>query len=64
MMVDLTTAWSTPMEHYDLLEIIGEGSYGKVVKAKCKVTKKFVAIKFISNVCKSEYDCVKVIREI
>jgi serine/threonine protein kinase len=47
-----------------LEEIVGEGSYGQVIKGKCKKSSRDVAIKFIQNVCESDYDCVKVIREI
>jgi serine/threonine protein kinase len=35
-----------------------------VVQAKCVTTGKMVAIKFIQDVCHTDYDCVKVIREI
>lgn len=33
------------MENYEKLEKVGEGTYGKVYKAKCKKTGKFVALK-------------------
>jgi len=43
---------------------VGSGSYGQVYKARCRVSKQEVAIKFIAKVCESEYDLVKVVREI
>jgi serine/threonine protein kinase len=43
--------------------LLGQGSYGEVVKAKCKATEELVAIKYVSDF-DNEYDCVKAIREI
>ena len=37
------------MKNYKILKVIGEGSYGTVVKAKCKATGEFVAIKLIKK---------------
>ena len=62
--LDLSSAWDIASAYYNLEEIVGEGSYGQVIKGKCKKTSREVAIKFIQNVCESDYDCVKVIREI
>jgi serine/threonine protein kinase len=60
----LPKVWVTLKDDYKLLGVLGEGSYGQVVKGMCRVSKQTVAIKFIKNICESEYDCVKVIREI
>lgn len=49
---------------YELLKVIGRGSYGCVSKAKCKNTGKFVAIKVFEKHTSSEYDTVKLVREI
>lgn len=49
---------------YELLKVIGRGSYGCVSKAKCKDTGKFVAIKVFEKHSSSEYDTVKLVREI
>ena len=49
---------------YELLKVIGRGSYGCVSKAKCKNTGKFVAIKVFEKHTNSEYDTVKLVREI
>ena len=62
--LELSSAWEIPITYYDLEEVVGEGSYGQVIKGVCKKTHRDVAIKFIQNVCESEYDCVKVIREV
>ena len=56
--------WEQLRAKYQLQSTIGSGSYGEVVKAKCRSTNAPVAIKFIQNVAENEYDCVKVIREI
>jgi serine/threonine protein kinase len=46
------------------VSIVGRGSYGQVLKARCKTTGKSVAIKLITNLDNDEYDYVKVVREI
>ena len=51
-------------EKYEIISIIGKGSYGCVSKAKCKSTGKLVAIKIFNNHSDSEYDTVKLVREI
>ena len=42
--------WQQVLQDYDPIDGVGAGSYGKVVKAKCKSTGKTVAIKLIENV--------------
>lgn len=44
--------------------MIGKGSYGCVSKAKCKKTGKFVAIKVFEKHTSSQYDTIKLVREI
>jgi serine/threonine protein kinase len=34
---------------YEIIKVIGKGSYGCVSKAKCRQTGKFVAIKVMKN---------------
>ena len=43
---------------------MGHGSYGTVVLAKCKHTKKSVAIKLMKGIDLHEYNLVKTLREI
>ena len=52
------------MDKYELIEFIGQGTYGHVVKAKCKKSAKIVAIKYISDIFKSFYITKQVLREI
>lgn len=40
---------------YNLLEKLGEGSFGSVYKAKCKITGEKFAIKLIKDPFTSEY---------
>lgn len=49
---------------YELIEKVGEGSYGSVVKAKSKSSGKTVALKILINQTMTEYDTIKVLREI
>jgi serine/threonine protein kinase len=44
-MVQLSNEWELLQQDFKLLEICGEGSFGRVVRAKHRVTKKEVAIK-------------------
>ena len=49
---------------FELIKVIGRGSYGCVTKAKCKTTGRIVAIKIFQNHQDTEYDTVKLVREI
>ena len=51
-------------QKYDLIELIGEGSYGTVSKGLCKTTGKTVALKILVNQTTTEYDAIKVLREL
>ena len=44
--------------------VLGKGSYGTVLQAKCKLSKQIVAIKLVNNIFENEYSSTKVIREI
>lgn len=49
---------------YELINVIGKGAYGCVSKAKCINTGKFVAIKIFEKHDNSQYDTLKLVREI
>lgn len=51
-------------QQYELVEMIGNGSYGFVAKGKCKRTKELVAIKIMKNETKLEYEIIKLLREL
>ena len=53
------------LEHeYDILGKLGRGSYGKVIKARCKVTGKVVAIKLVENIFDGAQISRNVVREL
>lgn len=51
-------------QKYEVLEIIGEGAFGQIAKAKKRMTGKIYAIKRISSVFSSLYKAKQVMREI
>ena len=62
--LNLPPIWNEVTHLYKLVSLIGEGSYGTVVKGYCRSTETPVAIKLVASFTKFEYDCVKLIREI
>ena len=56
--------WKEVTDNYLIIDVIGDGTFGTVYKAKCKNTSKKVAIKHIENFSDQEYGLIKVIREI
>jgi serine/threonine protein kinase len=62
--LNLGPKWAEISKDYTPLKVIGQGSYGQVVRATCNTTGNKVAIKFIEHVDENEYNCVKTIREI
>ena len=51
-------------EKYQFIELVGKGSYGSVSKGKCKATGRTVALKIIEGSKNTEYDTIKLVREI
>ena len=51
-------------DRYLLLEHLGEGSYGTVIKVKHSKTGKVYAMKQIEDVFRNSYESKKVLREI
>ncbi len=47
-----------------IIENIGNGSYGSVFKAICLKTGRIVALKVMKNLNKTEYEYIKILREI
>lgn len=47
-----------------MIEVIGKGSYGCVSKAKDKDTGRLVALKVMKNQTLTEYELIKLLREI
>jgi len=49
---------------YELLELIGNGSYGFVAKGKCRKSGRMIAIKIMKSETKLEYEIIKLLREL
>lgn len=49
---------------YQILGLLGEGSFGQVVRAMHLATKKIYAIKLVRNIFENLYEAKKVLREI
>lgn len=47
-----------------MIKVIGKGSFGQVVKARCLQTGSIYAIKLIKHIFTNIYECRKVYREI
>lgn len=52
------------VQKYELIEFLGEGTYGQVIKAKSKETGEIVAVKLIKNIFKCVYQARLAYREI
>jgi len=63
-MATLSSTWKYALVDYELIQLIGIGSYGEVVHAKSKATGQEVAIKLIDGLFKSNYDSKKIVREV
>ena len=52
------------MSQYEIIKVLGRGSFGEVVKARNLATDMIVAIKMVKNAFKDDYSSKKVISEI
>ena len=57
-------AWQFVDANYDVVQTLGEGSFGKVVKAINKETGGICAIKYIEDALLNAYEAKKLCREI
>ena len=62
--VKLSKNWSHMIKFYEPLCILGEGSFGQVVKAKCLKTEQVVAIKRLKNIFRHDDLPKYVLREL
>ena len=60
----LGSIWNKVTEDYELLDILGKGTYGLVVKAKHRSKKRMVAIKLMENVMNDSYEAKRLFTEI
>ena len=57
-------AWKEVEKLYKLIDKIGEGTYGTVMKAKDIAVGDYVAIKHMTDFSDHKYTCTRVLREI
>lgn len=60
----LSSEWKILKDKYKLITVVGEGTFGKVVKARNRETEKLVAIKLITGEFKTNNTLRNVIREL
>lgn len=58
------TEWSYIRKEYKIKKWLGEGTYGQVVKAKCRKTGRYFAIKLIKDIFTSSSHARTVLREL
>jgi len=51
-------------QRYEIIELIGAGSYGHVSRGRCRETGRQVALKVLINQADTEYNAIKLVREI
>ena len=61
---DISREFSYLSSQYEIIKLVGQGSYGIVVKALKKQTKQIVAIKKFSNLYRDIIDTKRILREI
>ena len=61
---NLGSIWNKVTGDYELVEILGQGTYGVVVKAKHRSKKRMVAIKLMENVMNDSYEAKRLFTEI
>ena len=54
----------TISKKYEILGYLGKGSYGCVSKGRCRETGRLVALKTMKNAQLTEYELIKLLREI
>ena len=62
--LELDSEWNNIKDEYEIIESLGSGSYGQVMRCRHVKTGTDVAIKLIRNCFNSVYDMKKVVSEI
>ena len=60
----LVKEWGPILDKYEPVKVLGAGSYGKVIEAIDKTTKKKVAIKKVNELFVDLIDSKRILREI
>ena len=60
----MDSAWLSIMDDYELIKLLGSGSYSQVMHARHLQTKMDVAIKLLKNCFTDDYEAKKLLNEI
>lgn len=61
---DLEAVWNCLIEDYEIFDCLGQGSFGRVMKARHRQTETDVAIKLLKNCFQNQYEAKKIVSEI
>ena len=59
---DFQADWKLIIQEYEPIKVLGTGSYGHVIEAEHKETKKKVAIKRVTNLFEDIIDTKRILR--
>lgn len=62
--MDNDPVWQQITAEYDIVKVLGQGSFGKVLEAVHIKTRKKVAIKMMKNLFDNDYDSKRLVSEI
>lgn len=62
--VQISHMWQQLPDDYIMEDLIGEGSFGQVIRAKHVKSSKKVAIKLVQNIYEDDYNARKILREV
>ena len=61
---EMDAIWNCLIDQYEIFECLGQGSFGKVMKARHRSTETDVAIKLLKDCFHNQYEAKKIVSEI